>query len=308
VGLELILGDLFVGVGTTVSDKAITELIVGKRVLKSRGGEFAAHIGDDGETVFYAKDQLLNLDDGLMWPGEISLDSAYARDFKNEADKILTESTERNKKLLKKRMNKTVRVLYGELLYGVKQNWSRFVHSLLVGEENRYKYNLAWTEEVWMEAILLSVDGKREKSAKAVAYAIKKFTKLKQSDSEKIDSHLFLADLAVRLQKLYELSRMFNEAQHVSSALMNELNSLTFNTDGNLTDAAFAEVVDLLDWQYGPDAREQYIVDLALHMKSIRNAGNEKLKKELQVKMAALVENYGRKFPELGKIYYNLHN
>jgi len=163
-------------------------------------------------------------------------------------------------------------------------------------------------EEVWMEAILLSVDGDREEASEAIAYARSILKDIVFADSVRMDSHVYMKDLSDRLAKLYELSRGFNEAQPVSAALIDELAMLMRLDYEKYATAVARSVMDLLAWQLGDELKQQYIVDLAQTMKMIGQGYNKNLKKALRDKMALLVEDNNSEHPELGKIYFNLTN
>ena len=277
--LELVVGNVFVSAGETLYEKSGVKLIVGKELLSCNLGMFYTSLNEDGTAAFYNLTQVLDLNkDDDLWPGQfVHLD--VGEEKINELKNILFEMQKERRVEIIKRIKKTVRVLYGDLLYGVKQNWSRFVRSLLVGEDAKRHYDLAWMEEVWMESILLSVNGDRDNAYKAILYARGLADDMMQDQ-----------DLYARSAKMYELASIFPEAQMVTTALIEELAFLNVDDYSLQARAIYRKVLLLLTWNESDDLKQQYIVDLAQTIERVNAGSNNNLKKELKKLMGVLVD------------------
>jgi len=293
ISLEIFLGSLFVQASDSASIDPRVHILAGTEVVDSLGGLFLLYLAEDGDFEVYSLEKALHTRHDILMPGEGLLvsDEGLGR-VKSAGVDLLRSEQAADRDFIFHRMKRLVEIQYGDFFYFAKQNWSRFILSLMVGDESIRRYQLAWVDEIFMEAIILSVEGDRENALAALQYGRSRLQAIKYSDSTRHDSHLLISDISDRLYKLYELSRIFHESQIVSSQLLEEIAALQPQEYAHHAHLIYLSSLDLLSWSEGEELREQYIVDLAQTMQWVRLGYHDLLKRDLKRLMSTLSEEY----------------
>lgn len=301
ISAEVVIGDVYFDVEELVNGISAFEVVVDSKLLDVNDAQFAVSLDESGAFALYSHDSYLQLGQEWISPGQLyGFQEGISADV---ASALFVDMHSQLHDFMHSRIDQTIRVMHGDLLYPAKQFYSFFVSTLLLDDSHVESFDYAVMEELWMEAIALSLDGRMQDAHDAVIAARKKIMDIKYERSYEVDSYKELFMLSSRLEKLYELSAFFPESHSISSQLLLEISHIRLQDAPLFASAYFRQIEDLYAMDYQSTLFQKYTIDLAQTLQQIRGDYNDLLRAELESSFSVFVSDFENRIPGLAKLY-----